>query len=183
MGMDKKYLRQLILEKLKTHPIALKKQRDEQLLKAIIKTETYQNSQRIATYLAFPHEFATNLLIQQALKDKKSIYIPKTFSCGKMEFTEYDPKHLIRTKFGLLESNSKSYILKNDLDMIHVPGLLFNEDGFRIGYGGGFYDRYLSDFKGATLSSIYSFQLGNFYQSSHDVAVKELVITDEKNIR
>lgn len=49
---------------------------------------------------------------------------------------------------------------KGEIDLIHVPSLVFNPEGYRLGYGGGFYDRYLADYDGAPLATAYAFQLG-----------------------
>ena len=55
-----------------------------------------------------------------------------------MEFVEYDPDILEKTRFGLLEPNEKGKLVdQSEIDLIHVPGLVFQSKGYRIGYGGG----------------------------------------------
>ena len=66
--------------------------------------------------------------------------------------------------------------MKDKIDLIHVPGVAFNDKGFRVGYGAGYYDRYLADFCGATVSTIYDFQRYSFEEESHDVAVREVFV-------
>lgn len=75
-----------------------------------------------------------------------------------------------------MEPISEEDVDKTEIDLIHVPGVVFNSQGFRIGYGGGYYDRYLVDFAGASISSIYSFQKSDFEPDYHDIAVKEVLI-------
>ena len=60
--------------------------------------------------------------------------------------------------FGPLEPDKEEDVDKTEIDLIHVPGVVFNFSRLWIGYGGGYYDRYLVDFAGASISSIYSFQ-------------------------
>ena len=61
-------------------------------------------------------------------------------------------------------------------DLIHVPGVVFQSKGYRIGYGGGYYDRYLADFTGKTVSTIYSIQQKDFQPDTFDQAVQEVLV-------
>ena len=151
---------------------------DDQLLAAFLAHPAYQAADVIATYLNMDHEFSTAALIARAQKDGKRVCIPKTYPKGKMIFVDYDEDALQPTKFGLLEPMSDQAVDKAEIDLIHVPGVVFNERGFRIGYGAGYYDRYLADYKGRTLSTIYPVQVGAFDQEPHDVAVQEVLIGD-----
>ncbi|HEO7522329.1 TPA: 5-formyltetrahydrofolate cyclo-ligase [Streptococcus agalactiae] len=163
--MEKKLLRKEVLITLKSQPQAYKSEVDSKLLEAFIKTKAYQNSCVIATYLSFDYEYNTQLLIKQALCDGKRVLVPKTY-----------PKDNLRaTPFGLLEPVNDRAVEKASIDLIHVPGLIFNNKGFRIGYGAGYFDRYLSDFEGDTISTIYRCQRQDFVEEKHDVAVKEVL--------
>lgn len=92
-----------------------------------------------------------------------------------MIFVPYHPDELQETSFGLREPVCEEEISKSAIDLILLPGIVFNSEGFRIGFGGGYYDRYFTDFKGATVSLIYPFQRVEFVQESHDVAIKEVL--------
>ncbi|WP_423215047.1 5-formyltetrahydrofolate cyclo-ligase [Streptococcus equinus] len=173
--MEKEALRKNILANLKGQDKRDKAVIDKALLDDFIQTKAYKEAKTIATYLAFDFEYDTQLLINQAQKDGKKILIPKTYPKGKMIFCAYDPEHLVKTKFGLWEPACGKPVDKSEIDLIHVPGVGFNHDGYRIGYGGGFYDRYLKDYKGNTISTIYDFQKADFQPDGHDVAVKEVL--------
>lgn len=69
--------------------------------------------------------------------------------------------------------------VNNDVDLLIVPGLIFSPDGYRIGYGGGFYDRFLTTFKGDTASLIFSEQIGETIVKEYDLPVDTL-ITDKE---
>ena len=64
------------------------------------------------------------------------------------------------------------------INWLHVPGLAWNQQGFRVGYGGGFYDRFLVDFKGVSLSTLADFQYIDFKEEVFDQAVKEMIISE-----
>ena len=172
----KKQLRQAVLEQLKTQNPVDKGKKDQELLRQVTQLATYQDAKVLATYLAFPHEYDTSLLIKQARADGKRILVPKTYAQGQMIFVDYDDNDLEETRFGLLEPRSHQAVDKSEIDLIHVPGLVFNQAGYRIGYGGGYYDRYLADYSGATVSTIYACQKGHFEPDFYDIAIQEVLI-------
>lgn len=174
MGMIKKDYRQLVLQRLAMMTPEDKLRKDLALLSAVVASSSYQEAQTLATYLPLPHEYQSHLLIERALQDGKTILVPKTRSRGEMVFVAYDPCDLIQTAFGLMEPRSTIAVAKSEIDAIHVPGLVFHPAGYRIGYGGGYYDRYLRDYQGATFSTIYACQWEDFVVEAHDIAVKEV---------
>lgn len=170
-------LRKKILQEVKTLSQDQKQAMDQVLTERFLQHPFYQETKTIATYLSFPHEFQTQELIDQALKDGKKVLIPKTYPKGRMEFVVYDPQQLVKTSFGLLEPQGDLEMVEpSQIDLIHVPGLAFTTEGYRIGYGGGYYDRYLEHFAGHTMSTIYPCQIQNFNSENHDIPVQEVLI-------
>ena len=99
-----------------------------------------------------------------------------------MDFVVYDLQQLLKTSFGLLEPQGNlEVVAASQIDLIHVPGLAFTTKGYRIGYGGGYYDRYLEQFTGHTLSTVYPCQIQDFISENHDIPVQEVLI-DERNL-
>ena len=175
-------LRKKILQEMKALSQEQKQAMDRALTERFLRHPFYQEAKTIATYLSFPHEFQTQELIEQALKDGKKVLIPKTYPKGRMEFVVYDPKQLAKTSFGLLEPQGDLEVVEpSQIDLIHVPGLAFTTEGYRIGYGGGYYDRYLEHFVGQSLSTIYPCQVQEFNLEDHDIPVQEVLI-DERNL-
>ena len=172
----KKELRQTVLKQMKKLSGKEKEQADNWLIQHLLNSAAYQKAQVIATYLSMPHEVSTAAFIKQAQLDGKRVLVPKTYGQGRMIFVDYDESRLQKSSFGLMEPISEEDVDKTEIDLIHVPGVVFNSQGFRIGYGGGYYDRYLVDFAGASISSIYSFQKSDFEPDYHDIAVKEVLI-------
>ena len=175
-------LRKQVLQDMKAIPREQKQSMDQALTERFLNYPFYQEAKVIATYLSFPHEFQTQELIEQALKDGKKVLIPKTYPKGRMDFVVYDPQQLVKTSFGLLEPQGDLEVVDaSQIDLIHVPGLAFTTEGYRIGYGGGYYDRYLEHFTGHSMSTIYPCQIQDFSPESHDIPVQEVLI-DEGNL-
>ena len=178
----KSELRKQVLQEMKAIPREQKQAMDQALTDQFLKHPFYQEAKVIATYLSFPHEFQTQGLIEQALKDDKKVLIPKTYPKGCMDFVVYNPQQLAKTSFGLLEPQGDLEVVDaSQIDLIHVPGLAFTTKGYRIGYGGGYYDRYLEQFTGHTLSTVYPCQIRDFSPENHDIPVQEVLI-DERNL-
>ena len=178
----KSELRKQVLQEMKAISQEQKQAIDQALTEGLLQHPFYQEANTIATYLSFPHEFQTQELIEQALKDGKKVLIPKTYPKGRMDFVVYDPQQLVKTSFGLLEPQGDLEVVDvSQIDLIHVPGLAFTTEGYRIGYGGGYYDRYLKHFSGNTLSTVYPCQIRDFIPEDHDIPVQEVLI-DERNL-
>ena len=178
----KSELRKQVLQEMKALSREQKQFIDQALTERLLQHPFYQEAKIIATYLSFPHEFQTQELIEQAQKDGKKVLIPKTYPKGRMEFVVYRPQQLVKTSFGLLEPQGDLEVVDaSQIDLIHVPGLAFTTEGYRIGYGGGYYDRYLEQFAGHTMSTVYPCQIRDFSPENHDIPVQEVLI-DERNL-
>ncbi|QIL46272.1 5-formyltetrahydrofolate cyclo-ligase [Vagococcus coleopterorum] len=153
------------------------KQVEERLiLKQLFESSQWKKAKIIATTKSMPYEFDTTRLMDEAWNAGKRLLLPKVYSQGRMEFVEVFPEtSYTMTKIGVSEPVSETIIEKSDIDLIVVPGVLFNTDGYRIGFGGGFYDRYLADFKGETCSLVFEVQLGQeWLPDRYDQPVKQL---------
>ena len=178
----KSELRKQVLQEMKANPREQKQFIDQALTERLLQHPFYQEAKIIATYLSFPHEFQTQELIEKALREGKKVLIPKTYPKGRMDFVVYHPQQLVKTSFGLLEPQGDLEVVDaSQIDLIHVPGLAFTTEGYRIGYGGGYYDRYLEHFSGHTFSTIYPCQIKDFIPEKHDIPVQEVLI-DEGNL-
>lgn len=98
-------------------------------------------------------EVDTRPLLEQLEGQGKRICLPRCLPGHAMEARRYDSARLVRHRYGMLEPNLSCPVVdKAQIDLILVPGLCFDRRCFRLGRGGGFYDRYLADFQGVTLS-------------------------------
>ena len=171
----KESIRAAILQALAIQDREKKAQKDREMTALILAHPSYQAAQTIATYLPMDHEFGSYGLIEAAQAAGKRVLVPKVVGPGQMVFLPYDPSQLVESYFGVLEPRTGQAVDKADIDLIHVPGVAFNDRGYRIGHGGGYYDRYLADYPGATISTIYDFQRKEFSEENHDIPVQEVI--------
>ena len=97
----------------------------------------------------------------------------------EMYFTLYQDK-MIKNKYGIDEPIDKQEINKEFLDLMIVPLVGYDANCYRLGYGGGYYDRYLKDFNAPTIGLAYSFQYIEHYQSEDFDIPLDDIITDKK---
>ncbi len=104
----------------------------------------YKSSENIFCYCSFQDEIQTTQLLE---KNNKKWYIPR-ISGHELLVCEYCGKNLIKNDFGILEPDL-SYVKTIDenkrIDMIILPALMSDRQGYRLGYGKGFYDRYIAN--------------------------------------
>lgn len=99
------------------------------------------SAKNIFTYISFGSEINTSQILN--LKSK-NIFVPKIID-NSMIMVKYDENHLVENKYGILEPLSNAQTLPTENDVIIVPALACDENFNRLGYGGGFYDKYLKN--------------------------------------
>ncbi len=146
--MDKKNLRKEILTKraelVKYGKFSLSKK----VIENLVNTEYYKDAKNIMTFISFGSEIDTHQFIKEAIEEGKNIFVPVTFH----ESREMKPSllksfdELENGYFNILTPKEEfiRYIDPLEIDLVIVPGAVFDRRGYRIGYGGGFYDRFLS---------------------------------------
>lgn len=101
-------------------------------------------------------EWDTKAIIESAIKAGKTVCTPKCFPKMRLlkfyQFSTFDELEVVY--YNLLEPKAEeaNYIEKNEIDLLIVPGVMFDKKGYRIGFGGGYYDRFLTDFTNTTVS-------------------------------
>lgn len=170
-----------MLEKLKNIPAHDRERFAESLLKEVITSDLWENSNSIGITLANFPEIETKQIIECAWAEGKEVYIPYSGKDRKLSFHAYTPDtELELSHFGIMEPKDRTTPTpKEAIDLIVVPGLVYNKEGYRIGFGGGYYDRYLADYSGKTCAVLYPFQLDEqigVLVESFDIAIQKLFI-------
>ena len=179
--MDKNYIRKEILKTRDDIEVVLKKEYDSIIFKRLINSDTYKNANKIFTYISFGSEVDTKEFIKYALSDNKEIYVPKTDK-GKREMVAMKINSLDNMgvdKWGILEPKTvEEDKIGEEFDLIIMPGVAFDKFGNRIGYGGGYYDKYLSQIKETSNKIVlaYDFQIvNNIENEPHDIKTNYII--------
>lgn len=177
--MEKPRLRQLAITRL--GKIAANGERAvqiESILKQFFKSDAWKKAHSIGVTKATKFEFPTEAVIQRAFSEGKKVAVPKSLPKGKMIFHWIDQTTpFYTTKFGVDEPDVEQLAAPNELDLLIVPGLVYNRAGYRIGFGGGYYDRYLADYEGTTCSFVFAEQLMEDWKpDSYDQPIQQLFL-------
>ena len=155
-----------------------KQSMDEAIYRNIITHPLIRNQKMIYAYFSLngQGEVDTSSFIEYALNNGIGIALPKIID-GRIEFYEINSfNDLVVGTFGIHEPMAKCKRVYNDDAVILIPGLAFDYDGNRIGYGKGYYDRYLMNTKHKKIALAYNFQIYDKLEvKKHDVAVDSIV--------
>ena len=156
--MDKKQIRKELKEKRKNIPKDKKAIYDIEISRKITETDYYKNAQQVLIFASVGDEFNTLFIIEKCREDKKSLFFPVCLdSQGKMEFFKTDTDDDLQVgMYNIPEPKwtCEKYSFKEN-DLIVVPCLSVDNNGYRIGYGKGYYDRFLKDFNGVSICPCY----------------------------
>ncbi|WP_054726636.1 5-formyltetrahydrofolate cyclo-ligase [Paucilactobacillus hokkaidonensis] len=132
-------------------------------------------------------EIDTKPIIEQAQLENKTICIPRTLADWQMEFVELtDQTNMEKTSHNLLEPVNGNVFSHDEIDLMLVPGVAYTEANFRLGFGGGYYDRYLANFNGETVAlSLPEQQNGEFTWpiKPYDIRIKHVLVAMEDEIQ
>jgi len=178
-NMDKNNLRKKYKNLRDALSSDLKKIYDQKILENFsgLDLKLYQN---FFIYYNFKNEADTKAIIKMLLKLEKNVYLPKTEK-DKMFFIKYSGQALIKNNFGIYEPTGD--YTEDIPDICVIPLLATDYSGNRIGYGGGYYDKFLRDKKCLKAGLLYSFQItDNLPINKLDIPM-DILITENKVIR
>jgi len=175
---DRKSLRSLLLEKRDNTSFDFMKIASEKIQKKIKKINAFRDAQKIGVYYPIGSEILTQDIIQELLSNGKDVFLPKVMGAN-IEFRKIaDFSSLEKGSFDIMEPKDNCQT-DNNLDVVLVPTVGISPIGVRLGYGHGFYDRYLAEHKVTTISLTLEKQIiKNIPKSEHDVMIDWIVTED-----
>ena len=149
----------------------------------LLATPEYAEAATVLTYVSVSSEVSTRMFIEGALRDGKTVAVPRCLPGHRLEFVAISSlDQLAPAPFNLLEPPKDLSALTEDQmnnSICIVPALFVDTKGYRLGYGAGFYDRFLSTYLGKKICLAYQQNLSRemLPHSAFDVAV-DMVITE-----
>lgn len=180
--VNKKEIRKDKIRTLKKLSGIEKQAAEEKIYANLFRSRYWQQASTVALTMAQEFELNTLPIVEEAWKTNKKIVMPRAKKERVMDFVLYNEHTPMKnSSFGLLEPDpTLQPIAKNAIDLVVVPGLGFSKDGYRIGFGGGYYDRFLADFSGKKIALVLKEQQIDFWNPEpFDIPMDALVMEDK----
>lgn len=158
--MEKQALRKAIREQKRAMTETQIISKSEKLGELFIASELYKQAKTIYGYLPYNQEVRTTAMLQRALEDGKKVAVPKCYG-DEMRFIYLEDLSQVEKGYcGIPEPIEDGPVADDPNALVLMPGLAFTKEGLRMGYGGGFYDKFLaSEPHHPTLALCYDFQM------------------------
>ena len=183
LQLEKDKIRKEILEKrnnLSTEEVEKKSDLIIENLGKFIK-----NAENIMIFMDMKNEVRITKLME--LYPEKSFFIPKITDSKnrEMKINRYNENELVLHKFGYYESSSSDFYNENILDIVIVPGVVFDLEKNRIGFGGGYYDTFLKKIRGGNkkvlfIGICYDFQIIEKVPAEEHDVVLDFVVSESR---
>jgi len=184
MVEEKKRLRREIRETCKTLPAAYFREAGASIERQVLALEAYQRAETVMAFLSLPAEPETRGIIADAVNRGKRVLLPRCLDRERMEAVRFRGFDRLREgMMGLEEPWPEPGDRNPAPDLILVPCMAATRDGWRLGHGGGYYDRYLREQRGKTVCLCF----GAFLRSALPVSPEDVrvsrVISEEPGPR
>ena len=185
VSLEKQRLRE---ERLAAREVLSEQERsvlDDRITQKLLATSEYAEATTVLTYVSVSSEVSTRMFIECALRDGKTVAVPRCLPGHCLEFVAIASlEQLVAAPFNLLEPAKELPAVTEDQknnSICIVPALLVDTKGYRLGYGAGFYDRFLSTYPGKKICLAYQQSLSRttLPHTAFDVAV-DVVITESE---
>lgn len=182
--MKKNRLRKQLLERGQSLSDEFIKSSKIKIQESLIKTDIFNDAEKILLYKNIRSEISTDEIFLQACKRKIEVYYPKVGENHMMTFNKspLNPE-FVNNKYGIPELINNDFVNPLDLSLAVIPLVGVDASGYRLGYGGGYFDRIFNSDKiehaPITIGLAYEYQiLSDEFKESHDMRYS-LVITEE----
>ncbi len=180
LNISKKEIRDTVLDIRKSFDTGYLDRLSTIICNRVIKQNSYTNCKDLVLYMPINNEVNLDILLNKGFHDGKNIWLPRIIN-KNMEFYKYTSEiQLIKGAYGILEPDSEEILVPDNNTLIIMPGAAFSEDMGRIGYGGGYYDRYLSKHPYCqTIAVCYSFQIMPMIPMDEYDIRPDMIISDD----
>lgn len=181
---EKKAIRKQIFKARKEHSDTWIEEKSRRITELLTALPEYEDADRIMAYADYNHEVITRYIIEQSWKDGKEVAVPKVFGKDMVFYRLTDFSQLESGYFGIPEPKEDGETVSWEDAMMVMPGVAFDENCNRVGYGGGFYDRFLEKHPGIRRVAVgFSFQILSEVPTELTDIRPQVIVTEEKIYR
>ncbi len=178
--MEKSDIRAMIRQKKRAMTDAQIEKASRELGHLFCQCKLYQQAQTIYGYLPYNQEVRTTAMLEQAIRDGKRVAVPKVFG-DDMKFIYLEDFCQVAPGYAKIpEPIADGPVAGDPTALVLMPGLAFDAQGHRIGYGGGFYDKFLAhEPNHPTVALCYGFQMvAHLETEPFDIPVDQVIWVD-----
>lgn len=175
--MNKQAMRGIVRSQKRAMTEEMIRQKSESIARQLFETPEYRNARSIYGYLPYNQEVRTLPILEQALRDGKQVAVPKCYG-DEMRFIWMDDLSRVEKGYaGIPEPIADGPVADDKTALVLMPGLAFDREGRRIGYGGGFYDKFLArEGDHPTVALCYDFQVFDHLETEEfDIPVDKVL--------
>ena len=175
--MNKQELRAGIRAKKRAMTEEMIVEKSKALGELFAQSEAYKNAKSIYGYLPYNQEVRTTPMLEQAIRDGKRVAVPKCYG-DEMKFIWMEDLSKVEKGYANIpEPIADEPVADDETALVLMPGLAFDPQGHRCGYGGGFYDKFLAaEPNHPTLALCYDFQMFPHLETEdHDIPVNYVI--------
>jgi len=175
--MNKQELRKQIRAQKRAMTEEMIVEKSRQLGILFARSEAYRNAKSIYGYLPYNQEVRTVAMLEQAMKDGKRVAVPKCYG-DQMRFIYMEDLSLVENGYANIpEPIADAPVADDPTALVLMPGLAFTKEGNRMGYGGGFYDKFLAaEPNHPTVALCYDFQMVDYIPTEdYDIPVDRVL--------
>lgn len=166
-------------------PVSEKEKYDKMLTEKLLSMPEYKNAESVLLFANVGSEFDTGEIFKDSIKQEKNVYFPKCIDDSQMVFLRVCSENDFSIgKYNIPEPQTlEKYTLNSKSDLAVIPALAVGRDFSRLGYGKGYYDRFLNDFKGISVCPTYSLLLCDGVPTDKFDIPLNIIITPTESLR
>lgn len=177
---EKKVIRKKVFAARKAHTDQQIDDWSRKIAETVTALSEYSNSRRILAYADYNHEVMTKYIIEAAWKDGKEVAVPKVVGQDMVFYKLTDFAQLEKGYFGIPEP-ARGEIVQWEEALMIMPGVAFDKQNHRVGYGGGFYDRFLEKHPYITRVAVaFEFQMMSEVPVEPTDISPEIIVTEKE---
>ena len=183
-NMEKKDIRKQVFAARKAHTDEQIEEWSRMIADRVTTLPEYKDAKRILAYADYNHEVMTGFIIEAAWRDSKEVAVPKVVGQDMVFYKLTDFAQLEKGYFGIPEPREDGQVVSWEEAMMVMPGVAFDVNCNRVGYGGGFYDRFLEKHPKIQRVAVgFSFQMLSEVPTEDTDICPQVIVTEEQVYR